>query len=450
MLFAPGERFAYCNSGYILLGAIIEKASGQTYEQFIQQRIFDPLSMTHSYYDSPLRVIPRRAAGYDKGPESYTNAPYLSMTQPYAAGSLASTVDDLALWDAALYTEQLLKFETLQPAFASYHLTDGTATDYGYGWGTSKLAGHPSAGHGGGINGFGSIGIRLPEERVYVAVLSNNTGHHPAQLGLELAAWAIGQPFHEPTPIELAADVLAPFAGDYHSDVIGDWHVECDNNRLWVQSGQGPRMELVAFSPAEFFIKSRSLDHLAFMRDVNGAVTAFELRGPLGMPVMAAKVRQGRLTPAWCDMPSIPTESQVSAGGVAFRRQGGQIEAALISVGEPERWQLPKGVVRKGETTQAAALREVREETGLETELVELIEQIEYWYYGGGRQGQRVRIHKHVHFYLLCCLGGSLADHDYEVNEARWFEIGQAVAQLAFESEKKVARKAAEIIAAMD
>jgi 8-oxo-dGTP pyrophosphatase MutT (NUDIX family) len=141
-------------------------------------------------------------------------------------------------------------------------------------------------------------------------------------------------------------------------------------------------------------------------------------------------------------MPSIPTEQQVSAGGVAFRRHEQRVEVALISVGKTARWQLPKGLVRKNETTQAAAVREVREETGLETELIELIEAIEYWYYGGDRQRRRVRFHKYVHFYLLRCLGGSLDDHDYEVNEARWVEIGEAAGQLAFEGEQRVVRKA--------
>jgi D-alanyl-D-alanine carboxypeptidase len=216
MDFAPGERFAYCNSGYILLGAIIEKASGQTYEQFIQQRIFDPLGMKHSCYDNTLAVIPRRVAGYDKGPEGYTNAAYLSMTQPYAAGSLASSVDDLALWDAALYTEQLLKHETLQQAFVPYQLTDGSQTEYGYGWFTWEFLGHTMHGHGGGINGFGSMAIRMPEDRVFVAAVTNNVGSD-TQFFFRIVACAIGQPIEEPAPVELSPEVLARFAGDYQS-----------------------------------------------------------------------------------------------------------------------------------------------------------------------------------------------------------------------------------------
>ena len=175
MQFAPAKRWAYNNSGYILLGAIIEQITGCSYEQFIQQNIFEPLGMEHSYYDNPVRLIPHRVAGYDKSPEGYVNADYLSMTQPYAAGSLASTVDDLALWDAALYTDNLLKQDTLQRAFMASRLSDGTFTGYGYGWEISKYAGHFLAEHGGGISGFRTHTIRLPDTRVFVAVLSNNS-----------------------------------------------------------------------------------------------------------------------------------------------------------------------------------------------------------------------------------------------------------------------------------
>jgi 8-oxo-dGTP diphosphatase len=146
-------------------------------------------------------------------------------------------------------------------------------------------------------------------------------------------------------------------------------------------------------------------------------------------------------------MSSPPTRSQVSAGGAAFRRQDGKVEVVLISVGEKPRWQLPKGLVGKNETSEEAALREVREEGGIETELVELIETIEYWYYGGG--ARKVRFHKFVHFYLLRYLSGSVEDHDHEVHEARWVEIDAAVEQLAFKSEKEVVQKAKEMIQAL-
>ena len=139
---------------------------------------------------------------------------------------------------------------------------------------------------------------------------------------------------------------------------------------------------------------------------------------------------------------SVTTQQQVSAGGVAFRRRDGQVEVTLISVGDAGRWQLPKGLVGKDEPPEAAAQREVREEAGLETERLGLIEKIEYWYFGKARGGKRLRFHKHVHFYLFRATGGDVSQHDHEVNEARWVEIGQAVEHLTFANEKKVVEKA--------
>ncbi|HLF25737.1 MAG TPA: NUDIX domain-containing protein [Anaerolineae bacterium] len=146
-------------------------------------------------------------------------------------------------------------------------------------------------------------------------------------------------------------------------------------------------------------------------------------------------------------MSTAPTQMQVSAGGVAFRREGDRIHVALISVGEKARWQLPKGLVSRGESPEATAVREVREEAGIETELLESIDKVEYWYYSTNR-GKRVRFHKFVHFYLLRYQVGDVADHDQEVNEARWVEIGEAQKLLAFASEKKVVKRAEALIKA--
>ena len=141
----------------------------------------------------------------------------------------------------------------------------------------------------------------------------------------------------------------------------------------------------------------------------------------------------------------VPTKLQVSAGGVAFRKQEGRIEVALISVGENSRWQLPKGLVDKSESTEDAAVREVREEAGINTEIAERIDKVEYWYFWK-EDGQRVRYHKFVYFYLLRYKSGDVRDHDHEVNEARWVNIDDAIKILAFDSEKKIMKKAKELI----
>jgi 8-oxo-dGTP pyrophosphatase MutT (NUDIX family) len=147
-------------------------------------------------------------------------------------------------------------------------------------------------------------------------------------------------------------------------------------------------------------------------------------------------------------MSAIVTKTQTSAGGVIFRRRGRRIDVALISVGEKNRWQLPKGLVGEGETPEDAAVREAREETGLDAELIAPIDRVEYWYFSTER-GERVRFHKFVHFFLLRFASGDVRDHDMEVNEARLVEIEEATAMLAFKSERGIVERAREMIEGM-
>jgi 8-oxo-dGTP pyrophosphatase MutT (NUDIX family) len=140
------------------------------------------------------------------------------------------------------------------------------------------------------------------------------------------------------------------------------------------------------------------------------------------------------------------TKIQVSAGGVAFRREEGHVQVAIVLAGG-ERWQLPKGLVGRGETTEEAAVREVREEAGVEAEIVRPIDTVEYWYWSAGR---RVRFHKYVYFFLMQYLSGDVRDHDDEVEEARWVDVGAAPGMLAFESEREVVRRAEALIEAKE
>ena len=142
----------------------------------------------------------------------------------------------------------------------------------------------------------------------------------------------------------------------------------------------------------------------------------------------------------------LPVREQVSAGGVVYRGEKGSIEVVIVSVGGQQRWQLPKGLVEEGEKPEVAAVREAREEAGVDSEVVQHLETIEYWF-AGLDGGERVRFHKRVHFYLLRYVAGDPGDHDWEVNEARWVPIGAATYQLTFDSERRVMQRAGELLA---
>ena len=173
--FKPGVKFKYNNSGYILLGYIIEIVSGKTYEQYITENIFKPLGMGSSHYDSDSMNIMNKATGYRKEGEEYKPADYVDMSNPYAAGALVSNVDDIFKWYRALMQYQVVSEPVLNLAHKPYKLRNGESTSYGYGWFVSKCDGAAAIEHSGGINGFLSYVIYLPDEEILVVMLSNCT-----------------------------------------------------------------------------------------------------------------------------------------------------------------------------------------------------------------------------------------------------------------------------------
>ena len=181
--FEPGSKFSYNNSGYFLLGAIIEKVSGKPYEQVLKENIFEPLGMKNTGYDHFDTLIEKRATGYQKTANGFVNAPYLDMSIPYAAGSLYATVEDLFLWDQALYTDRVLPEQTKQVMFKP-HLAN-----YAYGWSVRNARFDPKVQvitHNGGINGFSTTIIRFPAEKNLIVML-DNTGQGLDRLSEELA-----------------------------------------------------------------------------------------------------------------------------------------------------------------------------------------------------------------------------------------------------------------------
>ncbi|MCY7348608.1 MAG: beta-lactamase family protein, partial [Pyrinomonadaceae bacterium] len=197
--FEPGTKFNYNNSGYFLLGAIIEKVTGKSYETVLKTRIFEPLGMTNSGYDNHAPLLQKRAAGYEKTPAGFVNAAYLDMSLPYAAGSLYSTVEDLYKWDQALYENKILSAESKKLMF-----TPGLS-NYGYGF---IIADQPIGKtsektkvirHGGGINGFNSLLTRLVDKQQTIILLDNvGLGRNHANITNSVVSILNNQPFDAP------------------------------------------------------------------------------------------------------------------------------------------------------------------------------------------------------------------------------------------------------------
>jgi len=196
--FEPGSAFAYSNSGYFLLGAIIEKVTGKTYEKVLQENIFTPLQMNNTGYDMFFKILPKRATGYDIWNLQYENAPYLDMSIPYAAGSLYSTVEDLALWDQALYSEKLLSASSKAIMFTPYK------SDYAYGWGVYKTQiaqlkdSVEAMGHQGGVNLSNTSLIRIPKNKHLVVLLNNTGGTNLGAMQNNILKILYDQPFDLP------------------------------------------------------------------------------------------------------------------------------------------------------------------------------------------------------------------------------------------------------------
>ena len=200
--FNPGTKFSYSNSGYIVLGAIIEKVTGKSYEEVLKEKILKPIGMENSGYINLQKITPKRAHGYSNRFNDYSNAAYLDMSLPFAAGALYSTVEDLFKWDQALYGEKILSAENKEKMFTGY--VDDSRGDYGYGWeiaketvddkGDSTL----SISHGGSIFGFSSLIVRLPENKQLVVLLNNTDSAPLNKIYTGIKNILYDQPFEQP------------------------------------------------------------------------------------------------------------------------------------------------------------------------------------------------------------------------------------------------------------
>jgi CubicO group peptidase (beta-lactamase class C family) len=289
MDFAPGTKWLYNNSGFFLLGYIIEKASGKTYAEYIEENLFKPAGMTSSLYGTDKKIVKNRAGGYQPDGDKTVNADYLSMLLPYSAGSIMSTVEDLYRWNRALISYKLVKKETLEKAFTEYKLSDGKGTSYGYGWFLRQLQGSPTIEHGGAINGFLCNAIYLPAEDIFVAVFSNSTAKSPDLVSMKIAAVALGKPLNYKA-IPVAADVLDQYTGIYEDESGSQRLITRDSSQLFSQRSGGQKYKIYPLAADKFFFDD-SFTLISFNHNESGNIkdAVMDDRGTLTTWTRSAK-----------------------------------------------------------------------------------------------------------------------------------------------------------------
>lgn len=277
--FPPGQRWEYSNSNYVLLAQIVGKVSGEPFPQFVRGTIFRPLGMNDSFiYDNGQATRGGHATGYvsqgngfkpaDRNPENYV----------YGDGQVNSTIEDMAKWDQALYTEKLIKASTLEEAFAPALLNDGTPVGYGFGWGLGRYRGLRFVSHGGDTDGFLAQITRFPEQHFTVIVLSNYEQFTPPHaVANKIASIYLADDLKSPAAVQLAPARLGGYVGRYTLyDLV--LKISLEGGALWLTPPTQKRVKLVPVSDEEFLIEgSQGASGIGFNRNSQGQITCLSL-----------------------------------------------------------------------------------------------------------------------------------------------------------------------------
>jgi CubicO group peptidase (beta-lactamase class C family) len=213
--FEPGTKFLYDNSGFYLLGMIVERVSGESYADYLEHHLFTPLGLHATRYCDERPLILHRARGYERDSTGFVNASPLSMTQPFSAGALCSTVGDLLAWTRALDAHRPVSAASYTAMTSPATLADGSHTSYGFGLGIGALGDHRKVSHGGGINGFLTELDDYPEDSVTIVVLTNSESTRPSRLAEDLARLVLGVPAPAVKDLPIVAGEAARVVGTY-------------------------------------------------------------------------------------------------------------------------------------------------------------------------------------------------------------------------------------------
>lgn len=276
--FQPGEKWNYSNPGYMMLGILVRKATGRFYGDLLREKIFEPLGMATARIIDEADIIPNRAAGYRHEDGKLKNqewvAPKLNTT---ADGSLYLTVLDLAKWDAALYSEKLLKRASLDLMWTPVKLNGGEAGRYGFGWFLGEVNGHRLIQHGGAWQGFNSDIARYVDDKLTVIVLANLAGAIPDRIGRGIAGrYVPALAPAERTAVPIDPKTFDAYAGEYELGPGFILNVFRERDRFWAQATGQQRAEIFPESETSFFLKVVDAQ-LTFVKDAGGAVTSLVL-----------------------------------------------------------------------------------------------------------------------------------------------------------------------------
>jgi CubicO group peptidase (beta-lactamase class C family) len=290
--FQPGEKWNYSNPGYVTLGILIHKATGKFYGDLLRERIFAPLGMTTARIIDEADIIPNRAAGYRLADGKLKNQEWVSPTlNTTADGAIYLTVLDMAKWDAALYSEKLLKRASLDLMWTPAKLNDGKTEKYGFGWQINEYHGHRLIQHGGAWQGFTAQISRYVDDKLTVIVMTNLVGARPGKIERGIAALynADLAPVERKT-VAIDPKVFDAYAGEYEIAPGYAATLSREGDRFWVEfPGGRPRMEIFAESNTTFFVKGEEIQ-ITFVKDASGAVTHLIL-DQIGSQLKAPKIK---------------------------------------------------------------------------------------------------------------------------------------------------------------
>ncbi len=273
LLFKPGTLHSYSNSGYALLGIIIERVSKQSYAEYMQANIFAKADMQRAFAGNDHMDTTGFATGHRRTRAGFEPTDYISLTWPYSAGCIETTVADLHKWMRALFSGKLITPESLSRAHTVTTLPNGREMRYGYGWDILEVQGRPSVEHGGGIAGFVSHVLYIPSEEIFVAILCNAQHRGIEDLSARLAAIALGKPYSDTKAVDIEVSNLKDFIGTYTDHSGNERHIRINDGRLYSQRVGGMGLHLIPMAPDQFKMEGQLIE-IEFERDESDEVIA--------------------------------------------------------------------------------------------------------------------------------------------------------------------------------